>query len=283
MMKRPLDCLSLLMSVLALIAIPAAAAPRPSDSHPPESGTTRWGNLTVTIITPPEDGNSNANAHVKITNRSGKVLAYLSDRMVANIAIREINGGGRPELVVNMFSGGPHCCFTNIVFTQDGGFHRLIDLPGDNVEGITAVENLDKRGRPEIVMYDTNTWAYYYLSFAASPSMPLVIGWNGARYVNQTAKFPQRSLEAAKAYQAGLLADLGKPRKDDTPEWREERRHSAALGYFSNMLVLGKGSEAKAWLAKNAPRETRTWLAGHEAEIRSTIKRWLKQDFTPKR
>ncbi|HEY3411947.1 MAG TPA: hypothetical protein VGM51_02710 [Armatimonadota bacterium] len=273
----------LVVSVFALFAIAAAAAPRPSDSHPPESGTMKWGNLTVTVRQAPVGSFSEGKARVEIKDSKGKVLAALSDAIVANTAIREINGGGSPELVVNMFSGGLHCCFTNVVFTQDGGFRRLIDLPGGQIEGITAVKDLDGRGRPEIIMYDNNIWAYYDdLAFAYCPSMPLIIGWNGARYVNQTAKFPQQTLDSAKGYQADLLAALRKPRKDDNPTWREERRHSAALGYFSNMLVVGKGSEAKAWLRNHAPRETGSWLSGHESEIRKTVVAWSKTVYSPK-
>jgi hypothetical protein len=247
----------------------------------PAQHTMEWGKLTVREIPPPEGAGPGAKCHVQVLDKAGKILVDLSDVFASDTALYELTGGGVEELEVNMYSGGAHCCYTNYVFTQDGGFRQLIDLPGGQICGIDAVKNIDGKGRPEIIVNDINTWAYFGgLAYAFSPAMPLIIGWNGKNYVNQTARFPQRSLDKARAYQRDLLSarrkDLGKDQ-----DIRPELCNAAALGYLANMLAIGKGKEADAWLRKNASKDTLAWLAENRTDIRRTMAKWSKADYTP--
>lgn len=269
----------LLLIATVLAATPASAQTNGNAGRPP---VMKWGKLTVRTTERPADAPAGAMSHLRIVDRNGRVLADLKDAMVTGVTFRKLTRSRIPELEVNMYSGGAHCCYTNYVFTQAGGFHRLIDLPGGQVEGIAAVKDLNHDGRAEIIVVDTQTWAYYGdLAFAFCPSMALVIGWNGHRYVNQTARFPQRSLASATKYQASLMLALLTRAKDDDREIRLELRHGAALGYFANMLAVNRASEAKEWLKGHAPLETRRWLSKNEPDIRRTIAVWSKSVYSP--
>jgi hypothetical protein len=266
--------------VLETMLLACAHAQRADDAPGPSA--MKWGALTVRTIPRPENAPAGAMSHLRIEDKSGRVLADLKDVMVAGAKLRKLNGNRIPDLEVNMFSGGAHCCYTNYLFTQNGGFHRLLDLPGGQVEGIAAVQDYNHDGRAEIIMADNQTWAYYGdLPFAFCPSMALVIGWDGHRYVNQTARFPQRSLASAVTYQASLLATLHKsPKDDEDPEIRLEIRHGAALGYFANMLAVNRAAVARTWLTTHAPLETRQWLASNEPDIRRTVALWSKTVYS---
>lgn len=270
----------ILLAATLVSATPALAQSADGSDRP---SVLKWGALRVRTIARPADAPAGAVSHLRIEDKSGRFLADLNDVIVAGVTLRKLTGNPIPDLEVDMFSGGAHCCFTNYVFTQNGTFHRLIDLPGGQIEGIASLKDFNHDGRAEIIVVDNQTWAYYSdLAFAFCPSIALVIGWDGHRYVNQTARFPQPSLASARSYQSSLLATLHKsPREENDPEIRLELRHGAAIGYFANMLAVNRATAAKAWLKTHAPLETRQWLAGNEPDIRRTVARWSAAVYSP--
>ncbi|GAA4004285.1 hypothetical protein GCM10022631_14040 [Deinococcus rubellus] len=38
-----------------------------------------------------------------------------------NAELQPLRPGGLPELVISSFSGGAHCCTTDLIYTQDDG------------------------------------------------------------------------------------------------------------------------------------------------------------------
>lgn len=169
----------------------------------------------------------------------------------------EITGRAPKELWVYAYSGGAHCCFTSYLFTQEEGLHNLLDLFHGN--GGMEVKDLDGDGRGELVV----SWDYGYfggLCFACSPVAVSVYKWDGARFYDATLELPGPTRAKAEKYLRACRNALASGASADELE-------GLALGYWANMLRLGRGAEARRWLMQQMPPEVRRWLLRHEVEI----------------
>lgn len=105
----------------------------------------------------------------------------------------DITADGQPELIVNEYSGGAHCCFTTRVFQFQPALTRLLESIPSNCPG--QFEDIRADGVPEFLTCD-DRWAYRYCAFAMSP-LPLVVleYREGQGYVNASARYPEKFTE----------------------------------------------------------------------------------------
>lgn len=105
------------------------------------------------------------------------------------LVVRDLDADGEPEVWVDTYTGGAHCCFESRFFrwspkreTYTGTFHSWADV------GYRA-KNLDGRGSVELVSADAR-FAYVFTDFADS-SFPLQI-WHfeAGRLSDVTRRFP---------------------------------------------------------------------------------------------
>jgi hypothetical protein len=102
------------------------------------------------------------------------------------LALRNLDGDGEPEAIVEAFTGGAHCCVLALVYRWTGDKyvrdeHNFLD-PG------YWLVDLDGDGRVEFRTADAR-FAYLYGSFAESVFPIQVIGFDGGRFVDVTAEF----------------------------------------------------------------------------------------------
>ncbi len=169
----------------------------------------------------------------------------------------EITGRPPKELWVHAFSGGAHCCFTSYLFTLEGGLHNILELFHGNAG--MEVKDLDGDGRGELVVY--RDYGYFGgLCYACSPVAVEVYKWDGARFYDATLQFPEATNKKAAEYRWECQDAL--ERKAEA-----EEMEGIALGYWVNMLRVGRGAEARRWLLGAMPFEVRRWLLEHEVEI----------------
>ncbi len=169
----------------------------------------------------------------------------------------EITGRPPKDLWVHAFSGGAHCCFTSYLFTQEGGLRNILELFHGNTG--MEVKDLDGDGRGELVVY--RDYGYFGgLCYACSPVAVEVYRWDGARFYDATLQFPEATNKKAAKYRWECQDALA--RKADAAELE-----GLALGYWANMLRVGRGAEARRWLLGAMPFEVRRWLLEHEVEI----------------
>src|SRR5262249_11979550 len=159
---------------------PALAAP-PKYDEEKLPYRAQWGAYTVLVEKTGKE--EFAPERVRILDGSGSVLREIQDQRFIDVSFPELNGGGTPELAVSAFSGGAHCCVTLYYFTQDGGLRNLLIFDAGNSD-ISDLKDLNGDGRPELIA-SSDVLAYFGgLSYADSPGLSLVIGWDGARYVD---------------------------------------------------------------------------------------------------
>jgi hypothetical protein len=146
----------------------------------------------------------------------------------------EMAGGGLPELNIEAYSGGAHCCEVDYYFTQDGGLRNLLIFVGGNSEG-PKPRDLNGDGRPEFIVGSDVLANFGELCYACSPWVQMVIGWDGKAYRDQTKAYPQLARKLAQGYRAEFLKLLSDPKLRERvfENFWPGYEDGAALGYTS--------------------------------------------------
>ena len=126
-----------------------------------------------------------------------------------DMSLHTLRPGGPLELVLTMFSGGAHCCTTSLIYTQDHGTFENIGML-DQGDFPAGYQELNHDGTEEILTYSNNL-AYYDWSFASSPAINGVLGWDGQRLADRTRAYAYVPVQAAARYLKELQKELADP------------------------------------------------------------------------
>jgi hypothetical protein len=175
-----------------------------------------------------------------------------------SVRLRDLDGDGEPEVLLDLFTGGAHCCLVLQVFSLNQPVgdvpsysrseHNFLDLGYELVD-------MDHEGTPELRSAD-GRFAYALSSFAGSAFPIQVWRFRAGALVDVTREFPDL-----------VLADS----KHHWRRYRKEIRHRAPYN------DAGLGALA-AWAGDE-------YLLGHgdrvQRELRSALRRgWLNGTFT---
>lgn len=162
----------------------------------------------------------------------------------------DATGDGRPDLVLQSFSGGAHCCYYTLIFERSPRLTLLAELSGGNSP--VLFERLDEEPGLEAVVRDW-TFAYWNAGFADSPAPRVVLSLTEEGYVGapQLMRHAPPSAEEAAKLAADVnrhLLQAGKPT-------------SALWGPMLDLIYSGNSEAAfalvetawpAAWPGKNA-------------------------------
>jgi hypothetical protein len=149
-----------------------------------------------------------------------------------SVKVADLDGDAEPEVVLDLYTAGAHCCFASIIYRFNGSsFDRLEHSFAD---AGYRLRDLDGDARPEFVSADTR-FNYRFASFAGSAN-PLRVF----------------SLEhgALRDVTRGFAADI---RKDAARWWRifQGRKHSAnreplgaLAGWVGDEYLVGNRASA---------------------------------------
>ena len=172
----------------------------------------------------------------------------------------DLEADGVQDVIVFHFTGGAHCCFEYLVFSEGPDGIQLDHHFSLGNGGIGAVEDLDGDGVPELDGSDDRLAYFPDLSYAASPSLPLVLCRTGeGTYTDCTILFPDRMQAAADAFEAALSDAVQRQGSD-------EEQRSATLGLVAAYLLLAPTDEG--WTkAGNLCPECSDWLMQNSEEL----------------
>ena len=152
----------LLAVVVGLLAAPDASAASPRKTKSAQLGDVR---ATVSYRQP----NSFSARDVRLRIESGGTAVY--DRGVpgtdvpTGVRIRDLDRNGMPEVLLDLFSGGAHCCASTVFVGYGAGTYRARRHRWGN-PGYSP-RDLDRDGRPELVTAD-DRFAYRFTAYFAS-------------------------------------------------------------------------------------------------------------------
>lgn len=202
-----------------------------------------------------------------MVRRGQAVIKTLTGSRITEVRCVELTGDGRPELSVEWYSGGAHCCSTIQIFQLQPTFREILTFNAGHTIGFTVQR--DRSGRPALVLGDSGLAYYGDLCFACSPSsMPLVACYTGGRYVDCTRRFPSVVQETIKSSTESLRDSVR-----STHASRIEYMKGAALGVYAAHALLDREADGLAAVRRIVTEpEVTSWLRGQ----RDGIRKWLR-------
>ena len=230
---------ALLIAVAGLLlAAPAAAA---------ETQTATSGSVAATLTYSLDGGGFTARDLRIVVQRAG-VLAYDAPVGVRAcrqgcaplgsdaVTARDLDGDGDPEVLIDLTTGGAHCCTITRILRWDGARYLTIDHMWGN--GFYSADDLDGDGTVELVTSD-DRFAFLYGSYASSIRPVQVWSLQAGRVVDVTRAFP------------ALV------REDRAKNWRIARRAGGAArgayaAWAADRYLLGESAAALRTLRRLA-------------------------------
>ena len=150
----------------------------------------------------------------------------------------DLNGDGYPDVVVETFSGGAHCCFGTQVFSLRDYAALILQKPESNAGGF--FENLDADGVSEFVTYD-DSFAYQYCPYAAGVNVLAILAYDAGQdwYAPTSPRFPERYAEEIAMNEQRALYQPG-----ELGEW-DGTNICAILPLALDYLYMGQSDQAQ--------------------------------------
>jgi hypothetical protein len=106
-----------------------------------------------------------------------------------SITIRNLDGGPEPEIVLDLYWGGAHCCWYTQVYRYDPGTNGYLLKRHFWGDADYRTADLDGDGLPELVSGDSR-FAYQFTSFAFSTWPVQIWRYRIGRFDDVTRDFP---------------------------------------------------------------------------------------------
>jgi hypothetical protein len=117
-----------------------------------------------------------------------------------SMKVVDFEGDGEPEVLLNLYSGGAHCCVYAFIYRYRAATNSYVLVKRDFGDVGFNLRNLDKTGPPEFQSADP-AFSGAFTSFAESRFPVQVLRFAGGAFTDVTASFPalvQRDLAAQK-------------------------------------------------------------------------------------
>jgi hypothetical protein len=149
----------------------------------------------------------------------------------------DVTGEGNPDVIIETFTGGAHCCFSTIVYDLGPTLNQVLKTRESNCGG--GFEDLDGDAIPEFITCD-DLFAYVYCPYASSPMVQAVLQYDPAQgYVPVGPYFSHLYTEAIAQHtdmaQNAVPEELG--------EW-DQTTKCAVLPLILDYLYTGQADQA---------------------------------------
>jgi hypothetical protein len=161
-----------------------------------------------------------------------------------SIAVDDLDGDGEPEVILDLYTGGAHCCFLSRFYRFDG----MTYVPADRNFGDPGyrIADLDGDGVKELITRD-HRFGYAFTAFAFSLMPVRIYDLRAGSWQLVTERFPDQIRKDAKANWNHFL---------------EARRYNEPRGAIA------------AWAADQ-------FMLGHQDTARRTLHRLARQGRLP--
>jgi len=167
-----------------------------------------------------------------------------SGKRDAPLQVVDLDADGEPEVLVDAYTGGAHCCALTEILRFNGTAYTTSEASWGNIG--YELKDLDADGRPDFVTAD-DAFSYAFSSYAGSYHPPLVLDYDATAkgsFTDVTRRFPALVRKSAKEALHALA--------------RARRQHFETLGvvsaYVADLYLLGRGREVRPYLARARKR-----------------------------
>jgi hypothetical protein len=183
-----------------------------------------------------------------------------------SLTIRDLDGDGEPEVIVDLYTGGAHCCAYSRVYRWDaatGTYTDALEMWGDPAY---RLEDLDGDGTPEFVTAD-DRFAYAFTDYAASGLPIRILRYSGGTFTDVTRAYPALIAADARHY----LAAYHRARRASGPKDLK----GIAAAYVADQYLLGNPAAGRAFLASAKARGDLGGLGGSATKFVDRLGRFL--------
>src|SRR3954447_12814983 len=170
----------------------------------------------------------------------------------SSVSVVDLDGDGEPEVVVQAYSGGAHCCLFAEIYSYDASTGRYVNLE-QNFGGGYSLRDLNGDARAEFKATDFN-FDEAFAAHAASTEPIQILAFRSGKLVDVTRSFPALIRKDA-AYQLKLYRKYRAKKDFDI--------RGILASYVADEYLLGKSKTAKRTLSRalhrgelNKPRGT---------------------------
>ena len=234
-----------------------------------ESGNVQ-AELSYSCIEPEAYGECRKNrSHLTII-RDGKTLLQKKmsseDRPVVTydlsaaggFQVRDLDGDREPEVIVNTYTGGAHCCTISSLYRYSPTENRYTETNRDWQHSGYRLEDLDHDGIPEWVSGDDRFARF--ASYAASGRPLQIWQYRQGDFIDVSRQFPQLIYE--NAHQLWQSYQEAKSQEHETK--------GMLAGYLAAKYLLGQGLDG--W-----ERVRQAYQAGDRQEFFQNLRRFLEE------
>lgn len=144
------------------------------------------------------------------------------------VFLKDLNRDGIPEVIVETFSGGAHCCTNAVIYTKHQGQFRKVETGPKDGGGI-AFQDLDGDGSIELVSRDQSFY-YAYSSYVSSVPPSQIFSLQSGKLVDTTRKYP-RYLRAELQRMFEVIKEFSK---------QDREINGILAGYVAQKALLGE-------------------------------------------
>ena len=181
----------------AAMLLPLAAAPAAHAASHSESASS--GSVSATVAWQTSSRTGASTAHVTV-NRGGADLVSEDAQPSCTefcweppgdepVHVRDLNGDGEPEVLVDLYSGGAHCCSMLLIYGFDAASGRYTKLRQDFGNPGYTLRDAGRDGQVEVFSED-DRFSYLFTSYLESARPLLVLRYDGRALVDVTRDFP---------------------------------------------------------------------------------------------
>ncbi|KPQ39573.1 MAG: hypothetical protein HLUCCO16_07195 [Phormidium sp. OSCR] len=160
--------------------------------------------------------------------------------MRGEVRFQDIDNDERPEVIVESYTGGAHCCTVHQIYRWTGGeFEEFILGPADGGGG--SFEDLDGDGDLEFLTFNGG-FLYRFSSYAGSfpPSLILSLGDDG--FEDVTREYPQELRSRAE-------------RMRSVVQERDYEINGVLAGYVAQKILLDEFEEGWEFMLEHYDRQ----------------------------
>jgi len=186
--------------------------------------------------------------------RGGKTIidGFLAEQLeeeawlcwVPDLQVKDLDGDNEPEVLLDLYSGGAHCCFSSVIYDYDNQQNTYRAITHFWGNGGYRLKDLDGDGKLEFESHD-DSFAYAFASYAASRYPAQIWQYRDGAMADATRQFP--TVVYDNAY--GLWQDYtethtkGKTLPAEERLWIQESERATLAAYLADKYSLGEGAD----------------------------------------